>query len=40
VAVFDENATGKLAFLENAVALYKVKIDADGGGDFYMWLLK
>ena len=40
VAVFDENATGKLAFLENAVALYKVKIDADGGGDFYMWLLR
>jgi len=40
VAVFDENATGKLAFLENSVALYKVKIDADGGGDFYMWLLK
>lgn len=40
VAIFDENATGKLSFLENSVALYKVKIDADGGGDFYMWLLK
>ena len=40
VAIFDENATGKLSFLENAVALYKVKIDADGGGDFYMWQLK
>ena len=40
VAVFDENATGKLSFLDNAVALYKVKIDADGGGDFYMWQLK
>lgn len=40
VAVFNENATGKLSFLDNAVALYKVKIDADGGGDFYMWQLK
>ena len=40
VAIFDENATGKLSFLDNAVALYKVKIDADGGGDFSMWQLK
>jgi len=40
VAVFDKNATGKLSFLANSVSVYKVKIDADGGGDFYMWLLK
>lgn len=40
VAIFDENATGKLSFLANSVSVYKVKIDADGGGDFYMWLLK
>lgn len=40
VAIFDKNATGKLSFLANSVSVYKVKIDADGGGDFYMWLLK
>ena len=37
VAIFDEVATGKLSFLENSVAIYKVKVDADGNGTFLMW---
>jgi hypothetical protein len=37
VAVFDEVATGKLSFLANAVAIYKVKIDANDNGAFLMW---
>jgi hypothetical protein len=40
VAIFDEVATGKLSFLENSVAIYKVKVDADGNGAFLMWHLK
>jgi hypothetical protein len=37
VAIFDEVATGKLSFLENSVAIYKVKVDTDGNGTFLMW---
>jgi len=37
VAIFDEVATGKLSFLENSVAIYKVKVDPDGNGAFLMW---
>jgi hypothetical protein len=37
VAIFDEVATGKLSFLENSVAVYKVKVDANGNGAFLMW---
>jgi hypothetical protein len=40
VAIFDEVATGKLSFLENSVAIYKVKVDADGNGAFLMWHVK
>lgn len=40
VAIFDEVATGKLSFLENSVAIYKVKVNADGNGAFLMWHLK
>jgi hypothetical protein len=40
VAIFDEGATGELSFLENSVAIYKVKVDADGNGAFLMWHLK
>ena len=40
VAIFDEVATGRLSFLANAVAIYKVKVDADGNGAFLMWQLK
>ncbi len=34
---FDEVATGKLSFLENSVAIYKVKVNTDGNGAFIMW---
>jgi len=37
VAIFDEVATGKLSFLENSVAIYKVRVDPDGNGAFLMW---
>ena len=37
VAIFDEVATGKLSFLANAVAIYKVKLDANDNGAFLMW---
>jgi hypothetical protein len=40
VAIFDEIAIGKLSFLANSVAIYKVKVDADGNGAFLMWHLK
>ena len=40
VAIFDEVATGKLSFLENSVAIYKVKVDANGNGAFLMWHVK
>jgi hypothetical protein len=40
VAIFDEVATGRLSFLANAVAIYKVKVDADGNGAFLMWQLR
>ena len=40
VAIFDEVATGKLSFLANAVAIYKVKVDPDGNGAFLMWRWK
>jgi hypothetical protein len=40
VAIFDDVATGKLSFLENSVAIYKAKVDADGNGAFLMWHLK
>ena len=40
VAIFDEVATGKLSFLENSVAIYKVRVDPDGNGAFLMWHLK
>lgn len=40
VAIFDEVATGGLSFLENAVAIYKVKVDANGDGVFLMWQLR
>jgi hypothetical protein len=34
VAIFDEVATGKLSFLENSVAIYKVKVDPEETGHF------
>lgn len=37
VAIFDEVATGRLSFLANAVAIYKVKLDANDNGAFLMW---
>jgi len=37
VAIFDEVATGKLSFLANSVAIYKVKVDANDNGAFLMW---
>ena len=37
VAIFGEGATGKLSFLENSVAIYKVKVDANDNGAFLMW---
>jgi hypothetical protein len=40
VAIFDEVATGRLSFLANAVAIYKVKVDANGDGAFLMWQLR
>ena|SRR5688572_11378417 len=40
VAIFDEVATGKLSFLENSFAIYKVKVDANGNGAFLMWHVK
>ena len=40
VAIFDEVATGRLSFLANAVAIYKVKVDADDNGAFLMWQLR
>ena len=40
VAIFDEVATGKLSFLENSVAIYKVMVNADGNGAFLMWQWK
>jgi hypothetical protein len=40
VAIFDEVATGRLSSLANAVAIYKVKVDADGNGAFLMWQLR
>jgi hypothetical protein len=40
VAIFDEVAAGRLSFLANAVAIYKVKVDADGNGAFLMWQLR
>ncbi len=36
-AIFNEVATGKLSFLADSVAIYKVKIDTDGNGTFLMW---
>ena len=40
VAIFDEVATGRLSSLANAVAIYKVKVDANGDGAFLMWQLR
>ena len=40
VAIFDEAATGKLSFLANSAAIYKVKVDSDGNGAFLMWQWK
>jgi hypothetical protein len=37
VAIFDKVATGKLSFLGNSFAIYKVRVDADGNGTFLMW---
>ena len=37
MAIFDEVATGKRSFLENSVAIYKVRVDPDGNGAFLMW---
>jgi hypothetical protein len=37
VAIFDDVATGKLSFLGNSVAIYKVRVDPDGNGSFLMW---
>ena len=37
VAIFNENATGKLSSLANSVAIYKVKVDANDNGAFLMW---
>ncbi len=37
VAIFDEVSTGKLSFLADSVAIYKVKIDANDNGAFLMW---
>ena len=37
VAIFDENATGKLSSLANSVAIYKVKVDSNDNGAFLMW---
>jgi hypothetical protein len=36
-AFFDNNATGKLSFLNNAVAIYKDLVGIDGNGTFLMW---
>ncbi|MFL6381871.1 MAG: hypothetical protein ACJ72S_11360 [Nitrososphaeraceae archaeon] len=40
VAIFDKVATGKLSFLGNSFAIYKVRVDADGNGTFLMWQWK
>jgi hypothetical protein len=37
VAIFDKVATGKLSFLGNSFAIYKVRVDTDGNGTFLMW---
>ena len=37
VAIFDKVATGKLSFLANSFAIYKVRVDKDGNGTFLMW---
>jgi hypothetical protein len=37
VAIFDKVATGKLSFLADSVAIYKVKVDTDNNGAFLMW---
>ena len=33
-------ATGRLSSLANAVAIYKVKVDANDNGAFLMWQLR
>lgn len=40
VAIFDKVATGKLSFLANSFAIYKVRVDKDGNGTFLMWQWK
>ena len=37
VAIFDDDATGKLSSLNNSVAIYKDRIDTNGNGTFLMW---
>ncbi len=37
MAVFEDGATGELAFLSNSVAIYKDQVDKNGTGTFLMW---
>lgn len=37
IAVFDDDATGKLSFLSNSIGIYKDQVDKNGNGTFLMW---
>jgi hypothetical protein len=37
VAIFDDDATGKLSFLSNSAGIYKDQVEKNGTGTFLMW---
>jgi hypothetical protein len=37
VAIFEDNATGKLSFLGNSAGIYKDRVEKNGTGTFLMW---